>query len=67
MFPDVDWRSQLEAVRRSLAMEPGEKRLPIRGHDWDALLREVQDVRRRLDTLQRGLAELAEALVADER
>jgi hypothetical protein len=48
-------------------MEPGEKRLPIRDHDWDALLLEVRDLRRRLDTLQRGLAQLAEALVAEQR
>ncbi len=42
------------------------KRLPIRGHDWDALLREVQDLRRRLDNLQQGLAQLVEALATDK-
>lgn len=46
-------------------MEPGEKRLPIRGHDWDALIREVQDLRRRLDALQDRLAQLAEAITPD--
>lgn len=55
----------LENLRRSLAMEPPRSKVALYTDDYDNLIREVQDLRRRLDNLQRGLAQLVEAIAAE--
>lgn len=62
MFPSMDRLSELESLRRSIAML-NPRASALDREEAIALLAELQDVERRLRALRRGLREL---LAADD-
>ena len=65
MFVAVDRRPQLEDLRRSLAMLEPRSTVALHREDYMSLIGEVQELRRQVDALQRGLAKVVEAVEAE--
>ena len=61
----VDRPPQLEDLRRSLAMFEPRSSVTLHREDVINLIGEVQELRRQVDALQRGLAKVVEAVEAE--